>query len=163
MSEVVPPGGERPLDDEPWPTTSASPAPERRLPAVPDEVPPEMAPPPDWRRMVDQVAEVPPGYLAPGAKSALSALSAIRRDDWGLAACIVGALGIAQLALTLAPFVSVLALALALSGRRAARLDPDAVRSQILSSIGLIAGAAGVVLGIALVLRGGSFAGVIQL
>lgn len=160
MSEVVPPGGERPLDDEPWPTTSASPAPEGRLPAVPDEAPPEMAPPPDWRRMVEPVAEVPPGYLAPGAKSALSA---IRRDDWGLAACIVGALGLAQLALTLAPFVSVLALALALSGRRAARLDPDAVRSQILSSIGLIAGAAGVVLGIALVLRGGSFAGVVQL
>ncbi len=160
MSEVVPPGGERPLDDEPWPTTSASPAPEGRLPAAPDEVPPEMAPPPDWRRMVEPVAEVPPGYLAPGAKSALSA---IRRDDWGLAACIVGALGLAQLALTLAPFVSVLALALALSGRRAARLDPDAVRWQILSSIGLIAGAAGVVLGIALVLRGGSFAGVVQL
>jgi len=160
MSEVVPPGGERQLDDEPWPTTSVSPEPEGRLPAVPDEVAPEMAPPPDWRRMVEPVAEVPPGYLAPGAKSALSA---IRRDDWGLASCIVGALGLAQLALTLAPFVSVLALALALSGRRAARLDPDAVRSQILSSIGLIAGAAGVVLGIALVLRGGSFAGVVQL
>ncbi len=150
MTDVVPPGGERPSDDEPWPVRATPSAPiVARLPGVPPAVPNGVDMAPDWRTLSDTAGFVPPGYQAFGGRP-VYVIS--RRDSLGLAGCIAGVAGLAQLLLVWLPMISVLAVALSLSGRRFARLDPVGVLAPVLSTIGLGLGAAGVVAGAGLLL-----------
>jgi len=106
--------------------------------------------PPDWRTLGDTAGLVPPGYQVLGGRP-VHALS--RRDNLGLAGCVAGVAGLAQLILVSVPLIAVLAIALSLSGRRFARLDPAGVRAPMLSATGLLLGGIGVVAGLALLLN----------
>ena len=153
MSDVVPPGGDRPVEDEPWPTADASRgrhAPDDRLPSVPPDVSDVPASPPDWRTFARATSgAAPPGFVQPGEQSPYT----IRRMDVvGVTATVVAAAGALQLIVFPLPFLSVLAIALGFSGRRSGRLDPDGVRGRLWSNVGIALGAAGVSAGVALVL-----------
>lgn len=150
MSDVVPPGGDRPVDDVPWPAMvrPVAPAPPR-LPGVPAAIPTNVTTPADWRTMDDGGQLSPPGYRLASRR----ALDGARElNQFGLAACATGVLGLVQLAIVVVPLLAVLALSLGLSGRRYARLDPDRFRLPVLSTVGVALGAAGLVAGLALTL-----------
>ena len=153
MSDVVPPGGDRPVDDIPWPSASAPAAPAAaRLSAVPADAPGDVVAPADWRTLEDGGLLTPPGYrsatgrVAPGGPGG----AGTQLDQFGIAACAVGVVALLQLAFFVVPLLAVLAVALGLSGRRYIRLDPGRFRLPVLSTIGVGLGAAGLVAGIAL-------------
>lgn len=152
MSDVVPPGGVRPLGDEPWPARSAPIEPAVvELPGVPAPVPDGVDPPADWRTLADAAGFGPPGYQPLGGRP-VHVIA--RRDNLGLAGCIAGVAGLLQLLIVAVPLIAVLAIALSLSGRRFARLDPHSVGAPVRSTIGLALGAIGVMIGVGLFLNG---------
>ena len=151
VSDVVPPGGDRPIDDEPWPARATTPVRQStaRLPSVPTMVPDGIDAPVDWRTLDADADFAPPGYRPVGAPWSGATT---RLDSFGVASTVTGLAGLVQLILLPVPLLAVLAITLGLSGRRFGRLDPDGVRARIWSTVGLALGVAGVLTGAALIL-----------
>jgi len=151
VSDVVPPGGDQPPDDVPWPvTTESAGSPPRRLPGVPAGVPADVVMPPDWRTL-DNGELTPPGYR-PASGRATSGLVPGRLDRFGLAGCVVGVVGLIQLVFVSVPIIALLAFALGVTGRRSIRLDPERFRFPAMPIVGVALGTAGIVAGVALTL-----------
>ncbi|MEO6124116.1 MAG: hypothetical protein ABIR32_10445 [Ilumatobacteraceae bacterium] len=150
MSDVVPPGGDQPVDDVPWPVAARPVAPGQvRLPSAPVAVPADVQAPTDWRTMDDGGALFPPGYRTASGRAVHSTT---RLDRLGLTASIIGVTGVIQIMFVAAPILALLAVTLGLSGRRANQLDPEGVRLPLLSTIGLSLGVAGCMVGLAMAL-----------
>lgn len=162
MTDVVPPGGDRPPDDEPWlPANRPAAAPAtvaRDLPVVASTVPAGVETPADWRTMNDE--SVPDGYRTPGGPAVLQRTPT---DRWGVVSCVLGVAGFGQLAVLYLPVLSLLAVAFGLVGRRQALLDPDSVRTKGTALAGVVLGALGIVAGILLYARYRTFTSIVDL
>ncbi len=162
MTDVVPPGGDRPVDDEAWlpsnrpdaATATASPD----LPVVPPAVPAGVETPAHWRTMNDE--SVPDGYRTPGGRAVLQRTST---DRWGVVSCVLGVVGFGQLAILYLPVLSLLALSCGLVGRRQAQIDPDSVRTKGTAMVGISLGAMGIVAGIVLSAHYRTFTSIVDL
>lgn len=162
MTDVVPPGGDRPLADVPWlpasrPDAVTATAP-RDLPEVPPIVPAGVETPADWRTMNGEA--VPEGYRAPGGPAVLPRTPT---DRWGVLSCVLGVAGFGQLAILYFPILSLLALSIGLVGRRQALLDPDSVRTKGTALVGIALGALGIVAGLLLYARYRTFSSIVDL
>jgi hypothetical protein len=160
MTDVVPPGGDRPLDDEPWLSANRpdSATASRDLPVVPQTVPAGVETPADWRSMNDE--SVPDGYRTPGGPAVLQRTPT---DRWGVLSCVLGVAGFGQLAILYLPVLSLLALAFGLVGRRQALIDPDSVRTKGTALAGIALGALGIIAGILLYAHYRTFTSIVDL
>ena len=161
MTDVVPPGGERPPDQEPWPgEVRADPLPAQELPLVPAPPPADVETPDDWRTMA-AAAEMPPAGYQTGTGPPL--YNRTRADRWGILSCLTGLAGLGQLAIVYVPVLSAIGVAFALAGRRFGALDPHGVRGRGTSNVGLALGGLGVLAGALLRWRYGTFTSIVDI
>lgn len=151
----MPPGGDVPVEQMPWPDEERSVGRKiegRRLPNVPTFVPAGLATPSDWRTLAGSDPLAPPGYRS-GIGAAMHPYP--RTDGWGIAACIVAAVGLIQVFVVRVPGLCAVAIALGLSGLRFRRMAETQSgrgwsRWTNQSLTGVVMGAVGVVLGVSI-------------
>ncbi len=113
-------------------------------------VPPGLPTPSDWRTLAGSDPTVPPGYSS-GTGPANRPHP--RTDTWGIAACIVAAVGLVQVSVVHLPGIACVAIVLGLSGLRFRRMAETRSgggwsRWRNQSLVGLVMGVVGVVLGL---------------